>query len=165
MNLTQTLPNTGMTRAAATPQRPATPAAAAPPAIAALGGKRGLVDGGLPPSVFVVIHALAGAHTAQPIALAAKPSSVTRRYDRLARRLGINTTLHKLRHYSATELIAAGVDTYSGNPAMIATGLRLGFIEEARFRQAHHYPKRSALASSSNRFSKGSISACIRRSF
>jgi hypothetical protein len=39
-----------------------------------------------------------------------KPDSVTQRYDRLAERLGIITTLHRLRHYSATELIAAGVD-------------------------------------------------------
>ncbi|ANY06391.1 tyrosine-type recombinase/integrase [Pseudonocardia sp. HH130630-07] len=38
------------------------------------------------------------------------PDSVTQRYGKLARRLGISTTLHKLRHYSATELIAAGVD-------------------------------------------------------
>lgn len=38
------------------------------------------------------------------------PGSLTQRYDRLAERLGIDTTLHKLRHYSATELIAAGVD-------------------------------------------------------
>ena len=38
------------------------------------------------------------------------PDSVTQRYDRLARRLGISTTLHRLRHYSATELIAGGVD-------------------------------------------------------
>lgn len=38
------------------------------------------------------------------------PSSLSQRYDRLAARLGINTTFHKLRHYSATELIAAGVD-------------------------------------------------------
>ena len=38
------------------------------------------------------------------------PSSVTQRYGRLARRLGIDTHLHNLRHYSATELIAAGVD-------------------------------------------------------
>lgn len=38
------------------------------------------------------------------------PGSVTQRYDRLAARLGIDTTLHKLRHYNATELIAAGVD-------------------------------------------------------
>lgn len=36
------------------------------------------------------------------------PSSLTQRYDRLAERLGIDTTFHKLRHYSATELIAAG---------------------------------------------------------
>jgi len=38
------------------------------------------------------------------------PDSVTQRYDRMAERLGIETTLHKLRHYSATELISAGVD-------------------------------------------------------
>ncbi|MGF1646354.1 MAG: tyrosine-type recombinase/integrase [Kineosporiaceae bacterium] len=38
------------------------------------------------------------------------PSGVTHRYGRLVARLGIDTTLHKLRHYNATELIAAGVD-------------------------------------------------------
>ncbi|MCA1675191.1 MAG: tyrosine-type recombinase/integrase, partial [Actinobacteria bacterium] len=38
------------------------------------------------------------------------PGSLTQRYDRLAGRRGIATSLHKLRHYSATELIAAGVD-------------------------------------------------------
>ena len=38
------------------------------------------------------------------------PDTVTQRYDRLAKRLGIVTTFHKLRHYNATELIAAGVD-------------------------------------------------------
>lgn len=38
------------------------------------------------------------------------PDSLTQRYDRMVARLGIETTLHKLRHYSATELIAAGVD-------------------------------------------------------
>jgi integrase len=38
------------------------------------------------------------------------PSSVSQRYSRLARRLGLDTHLHSLRHYSATELIAAGVD-------------------------------------------------------
>jgi integrase len=38
------------------------------------------------------------------------PSGVTHRYGRLAERLEIDTTLHKLRHYNATELIAAGVD-------------------------------------------------------
>lgn len=39
-----------------------------------------------------------------------KPDSVSQRYVRLATRLGISTTIHKLRHYSATELISAGVD-------------------------------------------------------
>lgn len=38
------------------------------------------------------------------------PDSVTQRYGRLAHRVGIDTHLHCLRHYSATELIAAGVD-------------------------------------------------------
>jgi integrase len=38
------------------------------------------------------------------------PSAVTRRYSRLARRLGIDTQLKQLRHYSATELLTAGVD-------------------------------------------------------
>lgn len=38
------------------------------------------------------------------------PDSVTQRYDRMVARLGIETTIHKLRHYSATELIAGGVD-------------------------------------------------------
>ena len=35
---------------------------------------------------------------------------MSERYSDLADRLGIETSLHKLRHYSATELIAAGVD-------------------------------------------------------
>lgn len=38
------------------------------------------------------------------------PDSVSQRYRKLAERLKIRTTLHKLRHYSATELITAGVD-------------------------------------------------------
>jgi integrase len=38
------------------------------------------------------------------------PDSVSQRYDRMAKKLGIKTTLHKLRHYSATELLSAGVD-------------------------------------------------------
>jgi integrase len=38
------------------------------------------------------------------------PDSVSQRYGKLAKRLGIRTSIHKLRHYSATELIAAGVD-------------------------------------------------------
>ena len=39
-----------------------------------------------------------------------KPDTATQRYDRLAKRLDIPTTFHRLRHYSATELITAGVD-------------------------------------------------------
>lgn len=39
-----------------------------------------------------------------------KPDTITQRYGRLAKRLGISTTFHKLRHFSATELITAGVD-------------------------------------------------------
>jgi integrase len=39
-----------------------------------------------------------------------KPSSLTQRFKRLADRLEIDAHLPSLRHYSATELIAAGVD-------------------------------------------------------
>ncbi len=38
------------------------------------------------------------------------PEGVTQRYKRMAASLGIDTTLKNLRHYSATELISAGVD-------------------------------------------------------
>jgi integrase len=38
------------------------------------------------------------------------PSSLTQRYGRLVKRLGIDTHLHNLRHCSATELITAGLD-------------------------------------------------------
>ena len=39
--------------------------------IDALGGRRGVVDGGLPPVLFVGVNAIAGAHTTRPHALAA----------------------------------------------------------------------------------------------
>lgn len=38
------------------------------------------------------------------------PDGVTHRYQRMCEGLGIDSHLHALRHYSATELIAAGVD-------------------------------------------------------
>src|SRR5207244_2117089 len=38
------------------------------------------------------------------------PSSVTQRFGKLAARLGLKAHIHQLRHYSATELISAGVD-------------------------------------------------------
>jgi integrase len=38
------------------------------------------------------------------------PHAVSSRYAEMARRLGIKTHIHALRHYSATELLTAGVD-------------------------------------------------------
>jgi len=38
------------------------------------------------------------------------PDGITHRYARMTANLGIKTHLHALRHYSATELLAAGVD-------------------------------------------------------
>jgi integrase len=38
------------------------------------------------------------------------PNAVTQRYKDMAARLGIDTHIHSLRHYSATELLTAGVD-------------------------------------------------------
>ena len=58
------------------------------------------------------------------------PSSVTQRYARMCARLGSDRNIHELRHYSATELISAGVDvrTVAG---------RLGMAEAARPLCAH----------------------------
>lgn len=39
-----------------------------------------------------------------------KPDTVSQRYERMCRKLGWDMNIHELRHYSATELIAAGVD-------------------------------------------------------
>lgn len=39
-----------------------------------------------------------------------KPDSVSQRYKRMCTHLGWDMNIHQLRHYSATELIAAGVD-------------------------------------------------------
>jgi integrase-like protein len=38
------------------------------------------------------------------------PDAISSRYKKMATRLGINTHIHALRHYSATELLTAGVD-------------------------------------------------------
>jgi len=38
------------------------------------------------------------------------PDTATHRYDRMAKRLGIATTLHKLRSYAVTELLNGGMD-------------------------------------------------------
>jgi len=73
-----------------------------------------------------------------------KPSSVTQRYGRMAARLGIDTHLHNLRHYSATELIAAGVDVRTvagrlGHGGGGTTTLRVyaAWVAEADQRAAH----------------------------
>ena len=42
--------------------------------------------------------------------VARSPNALSCQYRRMVNRLSINTTFHKLRHYSATELIRAGVD-------------------------------------------------------
>ena len=39
-----------------------------------------------------------------------KPDTVTQRFERMCARLGWDMHIHQLRHYAATELIAAGVD-------------------------------------------------------
>lgn len=39
-----------------------------------------------------------------------RPSSISNRYARMCRRLTCDMNIHQLRHYFATELIAAGVD-------------------------------------------------------
>jgi len=81
-----------------------------------------------------------------------QPDSVTQRYDRLAERLGIATTFHKLRHYSATELIAAGVDIRTvagrlGHGGGGTTTLRAytAWVSEADQRAASGIPMRMPL--------------------
>jgi integrase len=41
---------------------------------------------------------------------ACSPSAITHRYAKMTAKLGLRTHLHALRHYSATELLAGGVD-------------------------------------------------------
>ncbi len=76
--------------------------------------------------------------------IALLPSTVTQRYRRLATRLGLRSTrLHALRHYSATELITAGVDLRTvagrlGHGSGGATTLRFyaAWVAEADHRAA-----------------------------
>ena len=57
------------------------------------------------------------------------PQALTSQYSRMVDRLGIRTTIHKLRHYSATELIRAGVDlrTVAGRLGHAEGGTTLAF--------------------------------------
>ncbi len=72
-----------------------------------------------------------------------QPSAVTHRYRQQVASQGIETTLHKLRHYNATELIAAGVDVRTvagrlGHAGGGTTTLRVysAWIEESDQRAA-----------------------------
>lgn len=72
------------------------------------------------------------------------PDSVSQRFDRLAQRLDIDTSLHKLRHYNATELVGAGVDIRTvagrlGHAGGGATTLRVyaAWVNEADRRAAN----------------------------
>jgi integrase len=71
------------------------------------------------------------------------PDTATQRFERMAARLGIDATLHSLRHYTATELILAGVDVRTvagrlGHSGGGATTLRVytAWISEADQRAA-----------------------------
>lgn len=61
------------------------------------------LDASVPPMAYLFSMDIDGA---APLV----PDSVSQRYERMVDRLGILTTIHKLRHYNATELIRAGVD-------------------------------------------------------
>jgi integrase/DNA-binding transcriptional regulator YhcF (GntR family) len=78
-----------------------------------------------------------------------RPESVSQRYRRMCRRIGIKTTIHKLRHYSATELILAGVDIRTvagrlGHAGGGATTLRTyaAWVSEGDQRAAAHIATR-----------------------
>ncbi|MBO0811289.1 MAG: tyrosine-type recombinase/integrase [Microlunatus sp.] len=77
------------------------------------------------------------------------PDSVSQRYSKTAARLGIKTHLHQLRHYSATELIAAGVDIRTvagrlGHSGGGTTTLRVytAFVSEADQRASEALKRR-----------------------
>ena len=71
------------------------------------------------------------------------PSGVTHRYARMCARIGLDSHLHALRHYSATELLTAGVDLRTvagrlGHGGGGATTLRVyaAWVDEADRRAA-----------------------------
>jgi site-specific recombinase XerD len=80
-----------------------------------------------------------------------KPDSVSQRYVRMCARLGWNMNIHQLRHYSATELIGAGVDVRTvagrlGHGGGGATTLRVysAWLSEADQRAAGTIAERMA---------------------
>lgn len=73
MTSTETAPSTGTTPRTGAPSLVAPPAGLPP----ALGGTRGLVDGGLPPLVLVAVNAVVAAQTTRPAALVAAIGAAT----------------------------------------------------------------------------------------
>ncbi|MDQ0379063.1 tyrosine-type recombinase/integrase [Amycolatopsis thermophila] len=78
-----------------------------------------------------------------------KPSSVSQRYRRMCEKLGWDMHLHQLRHYSATELIASGVDVRTvagrlGHGGGGATTLRVysAWVAEADQKAAGNFTAR-----------------------
>lgn len=55
------------------------------------------------------MYVFSGVHNIDPTK-PYSPHAVSSRYSDMADRLGINTHIHALRHYSATELLTAGID-------------------------------------------------------
>lgn len=78
-----------------------------------------------------------------------KPDSVSQRYSRMCARLDLDMNIHQLRHYSATELISAGVDVRTvagrlGHGGGGATTLRVysAWLSEADQRAAGNLASR-----------------------
>jgi integrase len=72
-----------------------------------------------------------------------KPDTVSQRYERMCARLGWEMHIHQLRHYSATELIASGVDIRTvagrlghGGGGAITLKVYSAFVAEADQRAA-----------------------------
>ena len=84
---------------------------------------------------------------------ACDPSGVSHRYGRMCAEIGIDSHLHALRHYSATELLTAGVDLRTvagrlGHGGGGATTLRVyaAWVGEADRRVARRRLRRPAAA-------------------
>jgi integrase len=72
------------------------------------------------------------------------PDGITHRFQRLARRLGVNCRLHDLRHFMVTQLVAGGVDwrTVSGRPGHADGHMTLAtyaHFQQAQDRQAAEF--------------------------
>ena len=97
-----------------------------------------------------------------------RPATATQRYRRLAERLRLRSTrLHSLRHYSATELLAAGVDIRTvagrlGHGDGGATTLKVyaAWVAEADKRAADRYGFDRAATAGGRAPAEGALRAC-----